>query len=76
MSELIENEKEEMIRKLTTQGPNCLELSVLLEFDKGRYEWREVNWSRFLYDKKERIYIPEQVYLDILSQKFQRDFDL
>ena len=31
-----------------------------------RYERREVNWSRFLYDKADDVYIPEEVYLDIL----------
>ncbi len=27
-----------------------------------RYEWKWVNFSRFLYDKVEDLYIPEAVY--------------
>lgn len=75
MSKTIENEKKEMIRKLSSHDPNCLELSVSLELDKSRYEWREINWSRFLYDKKEKLYIPEQVYIDILSKKLHLGSD-
>ncbi len=31
-----------------------------------RYEWRCVNFSRFLYDRFEDLYIPEEVCKDLL----------
>lgn len=36
-----------------------------LHLDKpeaGRYSWRWVNYSLFLYDEKEDLHIPESVY--------------
>lgn len=75
MSNSIKNKEKGMIRKLSSHDPNCPGLSASLEPDKSRYEWREVNWSRFLYDKKENLYIPEQVYIDILSKRLHLGFD-
>jgi hypothetical protein len=30
--------------------------------EAGRYSWRWVNFSLFLYDEKEDLHIPESVY--------------
>ncbi len=39
-----------------------------VKFNSGwRYEWRCVNFSRFLYDRVQDIYIPEQVCKDLLQ---------
>ncbi len=33
----------------------------------GRYVWRRVNYSRFLYDRLEDVHIPEQVFLSFIQ---------
>jgi len=33
----------------------------------SRHEWRTVNFSRFLYDKVEDIYIPEEVCRELVQ---------
>ncbi len=57
------------IRNLIASDGNRVDFTVSLQFDEDRYEWRTVNWSRFLYDKQENVYIPEDVFLEILSRR-------
>ena len=51
---------------------NISYMALPLELDKNRYECREVNWTRFIYDKQEDIYIPEWVVTDLMSEKIKR----
>jgi len=39
----------------------------LIQMCEPRYVWKEVNYSLFLYDRLEDIYIPEQVYWQLVS---------
>ncbi|MFB3925620.1 MAG: hypothetical protein ACE14T_06160 [Syntrophales bacterium] len=36
--------------------------------DALRYRWKKVNFSRFLYDSQEDIYIPEEVFLELAGK--------
>ncbi|MFB3926068.1 MAG: hypothetical protein ACE14T_08435 [Syntrophales bacterium] len=73
MTEILETGKVDWIRKLASRDGNSKEIVLSLELDSQRYEWREVNWESFLYDKLEDIYLPEAVYLDLLSSLIRKN---
>lgn len=62
----------EMIRNLLGSDGDRIDFSVSLKFDQNRYEWRVVNWTRFLYDKHDDVYIPESVFLEMISQRLDQ----
>jgi len=62
----------ELIRNLIASDGDRVDFSVSLKFDGKRYEWRVKNWTRFLYDKEEDLYIPESVFLEILSSRLDQ----
>ena len=43
-------------------------LRVVLEPDPGRYEWRTLEGKRYLYDKLDDVYIPDEVYSQLAGQ--------
>lgn len=67
MEEFFTSEKKDMIRKLMLPNGKARELALSVELDPARYEWREVNCMNFLYDRREDIHIPEEVYFDLLA---------
>jgi hypothetical protein len=59
--------KKEMIRKLMSPEGKTRELALSVELDPVRYEWRQINCMNFLYDRRDDLHIPEEVYLDLLA---------
>lgn len=53
------------MRTAKISGP--VNSSSVIEMCEARYIWKEVNYSLFLYDRQEDVYIPEQVYWELVS---------
>jgi hypothetical protein len=74
--ESMEVSKMDILRRLISSNGNIHELVISLQVDPERYEWREINWTLFLYDKQEDFHIPEVVYMNLLSERIMERFTL
>jgi len=52
----------DFVQKIISIDDKTGEFIVSLEPDPRRYEWREINGRRSLYDKFDNVYIPEDVF--------------
>lgn len=58
----------DFVQEIVSLDKESRTLTVILKPDPRRYEWKEMEGKRYLYDKFDDVYIPEQVYFESLKQ--------
>jgi class 3 adenylate cyclase len=58
----------DFVQKIVSLDEKSRTFTVILEPDPRRYEWKEIEGKRCLYDKFDDVYFPEQVYFELFKQ--------
>lgn len=58
----------DFVHKILSVNKKSRTILVALEPDPRRYEWREREGKRYLYDKFDDVYFPEQAYFEMSKQ--------
>ena len=68
MSDKIRRFRMDFVQKIVSVDEKSRRFTAILEPDPHRYEWKEREGERYLYDKFDDVYFPEQAYFESFKQ--------
>jgi len=62
----------DFVQRIISFDEKSRTFKAVLDPDPQRYEWKEISGERCLYDKLDKLYIPEQVYAAAIRELSER----